>query len=296
MSSQIVKLDERQIQGKNSHERIKAQQKMLSSEAQSKQAELELLEQNLIEQQNILTEHQNKLSIKQKNFAELESNLKLQTEKRQKYEQSVSALQKKLSAAQNQSLITEHDLTVQINQQQINEINESKLNEEVNQLEQECINLKTQETDLNSEIDNAENHCQSLKKSLAETTKSAHALQSEQIKLNQQYNALESRLQILQKMQQSYEGFSKAPKAVLMSKAEWRKKICGAVGELLIVPKKFAAAIEIALGGSVQNIITEDESAAKAAIEFLKNKKLGRVTFLPLSRIAVSTQLFKINV
>ena len=59
--------------------------------------------------------------------------------------------------------------------------------------------------------------------------------------------------------------------------------IHGVVADLIKTEKKYETAVETALGGSIQNIVTEDESTAKRMIEFLKKNKFGRATFLPLT-------------
>lgn len=93
----------------------------------------------------------------------------------------------------------------------------------------------------------------------------------------------QTRLQLLEGMQQEYEGFGRGAKSVLKSRQPWQNGVCGAVAELIHVEGPHITAIEIALGGSMQNIVTENDRTAKQAIEFLKREKLGRVTFLPLN-------------
>ncbi len=97
----------------------------------------------------------------------------------------------------------------------------------------------------------------------------------------------ENKLKFLRNMQASYEGFARAPKAVLQAKEPWQKGVAGAVAELISVPQEYIRAVEVALGSSLQNIVTEDTDTAKAAIAFLKRARLGRVTFLPLSTLVV---------
>ena len=62
-----------------------------------------------------------------------------------------------------------------------------------------------------------------------------------------------------------------------------KKCIVGVVASLIKVPEKFETAIEVALGGAVQNIVTYDEDGAKELIKFLKENSFGRATFLPIS-------------
>lgn len=97
-----------------------------------------------------------------------------------------------------------------------------------------------------------------------------------------------SRLKILTQMQEEYDGFGRGIKQLLKTRSPWRNQMCGAVAELFTVDDQFVVAIETALGGALQHIITENEGAAKAAIDFLKVNKLGRATFLPITTIKPS--------
>ncbi len=99
-------------------------------------------------------------------------------------------------------------------------------------------------------------------------------------------NMRRSRLRFLEDMNNDYEGFNKSVKKIMQLREQdpvkWNK-IHGVVADLMHVPKKYETAIEIALGGSIQNLVTEDEQSAKNAIAYLKTNKLGRATFLPLN-------------
>ncbi|OPJ55628.1 chromosome segregation protein SMC [Alkalithermobacter paradoxus] len=100
---------------------------------------------------------------------------------------------------------------------------------------------------------------------------------------NLKINEYSSKLNIFYEMEKQYEGFNKGVKEVLKNKN--LKNILGAVAEIINVPKEYETAIEVALGASLQNIITENEESAKHAIDYLKKNNLGRVTFLPLNII-----------
>ena len=103
--------------------------------------------------------------------------------------------------------------------------------------------------------------------------------------LLQQQSEWQSRLKVLSGMQREYEGFGRAMKSVLKTSHQWSHGICGAVAEILQVDNPYVIAIETALGGALQHIITEDADIAKQAIGFLKQNRLGRATFLPLGNI-----------
>ena len=128
---------------------------------------------------------------------------------------------------------------------------------------------------------------QQAKVAQRETMQMVQQCQHRQDEAKQSVKTVENKIQFLEHMQQAYEGFGKAAKAVLKSHEPWRKGIAGAVAELIDVPREYVLAMETALGGNLQNIVTEDTDTAKAAIAFLKRECQGRVTFLPLSTIVV---------
>ncbi|MCC2858961.1 chromosome segregation protein SMC, partial [Longicatena sp. 210702-DFI.1.204] len=68
----------------------------------------------------------------------------------------------------------------------------------------------------------------------------------------------------------------------VMDNKDREKGLLGVVADIVKVEKDYEIAIETALGGNIQNIVTEDEDTAKRMINFLKKNKFGRATFLPL--------------
>lgn len=136
---------------------------------------------------------------------------------------------------------------------------------------------------------------QSVEKELQETTekyKSNHKLlkskeqayKDTESKLYQAYRYTEqmkTRINTLKSMQDEYSGFYSGVKHVLKEKS--LNGIEGAVAEIIDTPSKLTTAIEIALGASLQHIIVQEEKDARLAIKYLKDKKLGRATFLPMN-------------
>ncbi len=104
-------------------------------------------------------------------------------------------------------------------------------------------------------------------------------------RLEHQVLGLIQRIKVLDMMEKEGEGLSRATKEVLKSSQPWRKEICGAVAHLCQVPERYSVAIDAALGGTAQFIVTETEQAAKQAIRYLKERKGGRTTFLPIETI-----------
>nr|WP_289765840.1 chromosome segregation protein SMC [uncultured Acetatifactor sp.] len=98
------------------------------------------------------------------------------------------------------------------------------------------------------------------------------------------YHMEKSRLEALANLAERYEGYGGSVKKVMEQK-EKASGIVGVVADIIHVEKKYEVAIETALGGSIQNIVTEDEDTAKRMISYLKTNRLGRATFLPLTSI-----------
>ncbi len=105
------------------------------------------------------------------------------------------------------------------------------------------------------------------------------------------YHMERSKLEALSNLTERYEGYGGSVKKVMEQK-ESHKGIIGVVADIIKVEKKYETAIETALGGNIQNIVTDDEETAKKMISFLKTNKLGRATFLPLTSIT-NPQEFK---
>ena len=100
----------------------------------------------------------------------------------------------------------------------------------------------------------------------------------------EEYGRNVSRLETLRNMAERYDGYGNSIRRV-MEKKDSMPGIYGVVADLVKAEKKYETAIETALGGSIQNIVTDHENTAKAMIEYLKKNKFGRATFLPLSAI-----------
>lgn len=98
------------------------------------------------------------------------------------------------------------------------------------------------------------------------------------------YHQEKSKLEALSNLTERYEGYGGSVKRVMECK-DREKGIIGVVADIIKVEKKYETAIETALGGNIQNIVTDDEETAKRMIGFLKKNKGGRATFLPLTSI-----------
>ena len=110
--------------------------------------------------------------------------------------------------------------------------------------------------------------------------------QAQFIAKQQRYHAVHTRAESLKNLAERYEGYGTSIKKIMEQRSN-RTGIHGVVADILKVKKQYEVAIETALGGSIQNVVTDTEQTAKQLIEYLKKNKFGRATFLPLNGISV---------
>ena len=155
-----------------------------------------------------------------------------------------------------------------------------------------------------TELEDKRNACQSQLDKLNDTaTEIMNAVSGYSLRVNNRQekadklkSAIDARgLDILQKkdkirmldeMEKNMDGYSGAVKAVVReAKGGALRGIHGPLSQLISVEDRYAIAVETALGSAIQNIVTDSENDAKRAINFLKENKSGRATFLPLTSV-----------
>lgn len=155
--------------------------------------------------------------------------------------------------------------------------------EEENQLAQEqeqAVSQKLQEAREGHE--ESVSDLERLKKETDEKTQEMNLINSE-------LQRKEARYKLLKEMEENYEGYARSVKEILSlcrQNADFGQGIYGAVAQLITVPQKYELAVEAALGASYQNLVTASEREAKLAIAYLKEKRLGRATFMPVTAVS----------
>lgn len=104
------------------------------------------------------------------------------------------------------------------------------------------------------------------------------------------YHRESSRLESLKNITERYDGYGNSIRRVMSCK-DREKGLIGVVADIIKVEKEYEIAVETALGGSIQNIVTDDEETAKRMIAYLKQNKYGRATFLPLTSMQGGAEL-----
>ncbi|MDF2540008.1 MAG: hypothetical protein K0S76_3029 [Herbinix sp.] len=129
-----------------------------------------------------------------------------------------------------------------------------------------------------------------LEKSIADTQSLIDRISIEYNEVQGRYLGEKSRLESLINLTERYEGYGISIKKIMEKKTEL-SGIVGVVADIVKVDKAYETAIETALGGTIQNVVTEDEACAKELIQYLKINKFGRATFLPLTNISAGNSI-----
>lgn len=172
---------------------------------------------------------------------------------------------------------------------------EGRKSEATNQVKTLEVEIKEVQSNLavaKSEYESLEaqfNELSNKRKSLVDEERSA----SEQLRearkslnrMSSDAQKAQGRLELLTQWAEQHEGYLEGTKNILNGKGPWREAIKGAVGDLFTVDNRFTVAIEIALGGSVNHVVTTTAKAASEGVQFLKSIQGGRVTFLPMDSV-----------
>lgn len=165
-------------------------------------------------------------------------------------------------------------------------------------ISQRQLHLKTEEAKQQTELEKAKEKFRGITSLIQEMNQECQRLDGEVHKiteeLKKQNNQMEigqsayhreaSRLESLKNITERYDGYGNSIRRVMEQK-DRAPGIRGVVADLMQVNKEYEIAIETALGGSIQNIVTDNEQTAKQMIEYLKKNRFGRATFLPLNSI-----------
>lgn len=178
----------------------------------------------------------------------------------------------------------------------------SSLKERQVELQGEGDNLKQEDKALDDKISQAESEIERIEKSIENKTNEKKQILNSINEFNEKFNEINekidakkveyhtklSKFNVLSEMKEYNEGFAVSVKRLLEQAHDGTSiggKVIGVVASLMKVPAKYEVAIEMALGASVQNIVTKNEEDAKDLIAYLKYNKFGRVTFLPITGV-----------
>ena len=154
---------------------------------------------------------------------------------------------------------------------------------ERNGIREKLIDIKNKLTAIQTEL---ENHLLLYREELKSLENLKETYEKQEKTLYQAYQYVQqskSRKEMLEEMEDSFAGFFQGVKEVLKARGSALSGIEGAIAELISVPKEYDVAIETALGASMQHIVVQNEQHGRNAIQYLKQNRYGRATFLPLT-------------
>lgn len=170
---------------------------------------------------------------------------------------------------------------------------------------QKIIDIKTSESKIRSEFDSERQKLSKLreeeKRNKEKLDEILKQIREKSLEINEKNNNLSrlqkenqhysAKLESLKNIAEKYEGYGTSVKRIMENNSFSQKGVHGVVAEIIKTEKKYEIAIETALGGRIQNIVTDTEETAKDLIEYLKKNKFGRATFVPLSAVRESKDL-----
>ena len=284
-----IKVNEERIQNNNTNfERFEIEEKELISKNQ----ELE-------------NEKNQKISKKDSLYLNKDKFVKELEEKEQELEKYTKTLSDK------EIEIEEKKQTVQKNIDEkyelIANINIEKTN--IENLNKKEVSIKNELSDTISDLDAVRTNKEEFSKGFYEIEKNKNSLEKEissmreenekstskkeefDLKINNlesEYRIKESKLRFLQETEKEKEGYQRSVKSLLEAieqNSSLKHGVRGVLANLISVEKEYETAIEIALGAAIQNIVTDTEEEAKKLVKFLKDNKLGRASFLPITSV-----------
>ena len=260
INDKIVELEEEKKQKIAKKENLFSNKEKFEKELKEKQEELNRLTAKLSDKQ---LEIENKKKIIEENTDrkyEVQNDINTQDVTTDSVEKNIKAKTEEL------------ELT-------ISELDGARLKK--SEIEQNFIEIESRRNKLKNDLSEIEN-----KK--IEADNKIKSFETEINTLGQEIRIKEARLKFLEETEKEKEGYTKRVKSLLKSadmNPELKKGLHDVVANLLNVKKEYEVAIEMSLGASLQNVVTETEQEAKKLIEYLRKNNLGRVTFLPISAV-----------
>ena len=173
--------------------------------------------------------------------------------------------------------------------------------EQSKQLEQKISQLVEKEENLAQRTNSKQEDLNTYREQADSLRQERQTLQEQKQKIERQLQQTQANYHSLKQVSEDYAGYYQGVREILKQK----KQIAGVIGsvaELIRVEDAYTLAIDIALGASSQHVVVEHEQAAAKAIDYLKQNRLGRATFLPLTIIkekrmpdATQQQLFSLQ-
>lgn len=265
----------------NEIEEIKLRINDLKEEEKQKLEKKERLTQNkekfvkeLEEKEKEMNELSSKLTSKELEIEDKKKNVENKIDKKYEIQSDINA-----SNINNENLVKRDKLINEELQSTISEVDSIRITKE--EISKEFYEIESNKNKIEKELEKAtenKNNC----------VKKIKDYEDEINRKSQELRIKDARCKFLIETEKEKEGYIRSVKSLLIDcekDENLRKGVHGVLANLITVPKQYETAIEMCLGSSLQNIVTDNEEVAKKLIEHLRQNKLGRASFLPISSI-----------
>ena len=270
--------------------------------AERNKIEISELQEKIASLKNDIEQKESKKSNLKENKAKFENELKEKEEELAKLTTQLSS--KELEMEEIKKIIEKntdrkYELQAEISKKQTNienlEKRKSQLNQEISSQTFEIDRIRIKKEDIAKEFNETESNRNNILKKLEEIKKQKNEITTKikefEIQIANLTNEMRmktSRYNFLVETENEKEGYTKSVKSLLIDcekTKELGKGMHGVLANIIDVPKEYQTAIEMCLGASLQNIVTETEEDAKKLIEHLRTNNLGRASFLPITSV-----------
>ena len=269
----------------------------------------ERFEKEIKELEEKIEELKDEIKQKQEKRANLKQNREKFANELKEKEEELAKITEKLSTKEieiegykqkvEQNIDKKYELQSEINTQDINfenyEKRQRQIKNEISSHISELDSTRLQKEDISKEFYDIESKRNKIVKSLEEMNKQREEADNKIKKYDDDINRLlnesrikESKLKFLIETEKEKEGYIKSVKSLLKdceNIKELGKGMHGVLANVIEVPEEYQTAIEMCLGASLQNIVTETEEDAKKLVEHLRKNNLGRASFLPITSV-----------
>ncbi len=256
ISAEIKRKDQEVSKYQNEKSQLETRRNEILQKQETQQKKLNVLKNEITQCEGIISRAKSEM-------IELLNQRASTKGKMQRYDAMLEQIGIRKAKLNQRVLKLKSDESEQLEFIKIHRENYKKLNAKRNILEQKYKDAEEELSKLRTQID--------------QQSRESEQKQSE-------YHKNASRLESLRNMSERYDGYGNSIRLVMAQK-ERQAGIHGVVADLIKVEQKYELAIETALGGSLQNIVTDNDQTAKYLIEFLKRNRYGRATFLPLTNM-----------
>ena len=306
LADKIEELREKFFQVENEKEKLNSKISLLDANSNASNANINRLNNEILEDKekvNLLKEELEKRAQKRENV--FKNKEKFEIELQQKEEElskivatldekgmQIEELKKVIDSnndrkfeLKNQIIII--DATIEAERKQLEE---KKKQNEKNISVKDNLNFELAEISQNlgyknKELKETNEKVEKIESNIKQVQEKIDQLDEKKSEANQSLMTIKAKYNYLVNLENENEGYSKSVRSIL-DYAKTNSKVHGTIANIISTEEKYEYAIEIALGGFIQNIVVEDELIAKNLITYLNNNSLGRVTFLPLDSLS----------